>query len=37
MAAPARTEKPQKTTNFARQVIDPPGKRRNDMQLIYMV
>jgi len=37
MAAPARTKKPQETTNFARQVADPPGERRSDMQLIYMV
>ena len=28
---------PQKATKFARQVIDPPGESRNDMQLIYMV
>jgi len=37
MTAPARTEEPQETTNFARQVADPPGERRSDMQLIYMV
>jgi len=37
VAAPARTGEPQKTTNFARQVADPPGENGSDMQLIYMV
>jgi len=29
-AAPARTEKPQEPTKFARQVVDPPGKSKNE-------
>ena len=35
--APSRTGKPQETTKFARQVIDPPGENESDMKLIYMV
>jgi len=37
MTAPARTEEPQETTNFAQQVADPPGERRSDMKFIYTV
>ncbi len=37
MAALARTKEPQETTNFARQVTDPPGKTGSVMHLIYMV
>ena len=29
--------KPQETTKFARQVIDPPGEMKSDMKLYYMV
>ena len=34
---PARTERPQETTKFARQVTDPPGGNGSVMKLIYMV
>ena len=35
--APARTEKPQESTKFARQVVDPPGEYESVMKLPYMV
>jgi len=28
---------PQKTTNFARQVADPPGESESNMKIIYIV
>ena len=36
-AAPARTEKPQETTKFAQQVIDPLGENESKMLFSYMV